>query len=187
MQAPPTYTPPPAAPPQKPRTALWVGLAVGGCCICFTPILAAIVLPVFVQSNWASKHKACLSNVKQLALGQLIYSADWDDRFPPAEEWMDALKSSKSAKVNPAVFQCPLVKDGHGYAMSDAVAKKPQTAIAKPETTILLFETSDLGYNAHGDPKKVMEIPRHERQTVAFANGAAKMLRSPSGKTTFAE
>jgi prepilin-type N-terminal cleavage/methylation domain-containing protein len=50
--------------------------------IAIIAILAAILFPVFAQAKAAAKKTSCLSNVKQLATGTLIYTADYDDQFP---------------------------------------------------------------------------------------------------------
>jgi len=47
--------------------------------IAIIAILAAILFPVFAQAKEAAKKTSCLSNIKQLALAQLMYSNDFDD------------------------------------------------------------------------------------------------------------
>jgi prepilin-type N-terminal cleavage/methylation domain-containing protein len=53
--------------------------------IAIIAILAAILFPVFAQAKDSAKNTALLSNVKQAGLGQLMYSADYDDLFPLSE------------------------------------------------------------------------------------------------------
>lgn len=50
--------------------------------IAIIAILAAILFPVFAQAKDSAKDTAALSNVKQLGLSQLMYSADYDDYLP---------------------------------------------------------------------------------------------------------
>src|SRR5271163_4797620 len=50
--------------------------------IAIIAILAAILFPVFAQAKLAAKKIADLSNVKQIGLGALMYSNDFDDFFP---------------------------------------------------------------------------------------------------------
>jgi len=50
--------------------------------IAIIAILAAILFPVFAQAKLAAKKTADLSNVKQIGLGALMYSGDYDDFFP---------------------------------------------------------------------------------------------------------
>ena len=49
--------------------------------IAIIAILAAILFPVFAQAKAAAKKTAALSNVKQLALANIMYQADNDDYF----------------------------------------------------------------------------------------------------------
>jgi prepilin-type N-terminal cleavage/methylation domain-containing protein len=50
--------------------------------IAIIAILAAILFPVFAQAKMAAKKTSALSNVKQTALGVLMYMNDSDDTFP---------------------------------------------------------------------------------------------------------
>ena len=50
--------------------------------IAIIAILAAILFPVFAQAKLAARKTVDLSNLKQLGLGALMYSADNDDKFP---------------------------------------------------------------------------------------------------------
>jgi len=50
--------------------------------IAIIAILAAILFPVFARARAKAQQNNCLSNIKQLALGTLMYVSDYDDRFP---------------------------------------------------------------------------------------------------------
>jgi len=52
--------------------------------IAIIAILAAILFPVFAQAKAAAKGVACLSNTKQIDLGGLMYSNDYDDQVLPS-------------------------------------------------------------------------------------------------------
>jgi prepilin-type processing-associated H-X9-DG protein len=113
--------------------------------------------------------------VKQSATAALIYAADHDDSLPSALEWMDAvLPYTKTSAL-----QCPMVRDGHGYAMNDAVSRKKTPKIVDPNKVVMLFETEDLAYNAHGKPPSLTTPgPRHGSRSVAFADGSAKGIKN---------
>jgi prepilin-type N-terminal cleavage/methylation domain-containing protein len=49
--------------------------------IAIIAILAAILFPVFAQAKLAAKKTQALSNVKQCGLANIMYQADYDDRF----------------------------------------------------------------------------------------------------------
>jgi prepilin-type N-terminal cleavage/methylation domain-containing protein/prepilin-type processing-associated H-X9-DG protein len=45
-------------------------------------LLAGILLPVYANSREKARQSACFSNMKQLALAQMLYIQDWDERLP---------------------------------------------------------------------------------------------------------
>jgi prepilin-type N-terminal cleavage/methylation domain-containing protein/prepilin-type processing-associated H-X9-DG protein len=49
--------------------------------IAIIAILAAILFPVFAQARTAARKATCISNLKQLALSQLMYIQDYDENF----------------------------------------------------------------------------------------------------------
>ncbi|MFQ6097221.1 MAG: prepilin-type N-terminal cleavage/methylation domain-containing protein [Armatimonadota bacterium] len=50
--------------------------------IAIIAILAAILFPVFAKAREKAKQASCLSNVKQLSLGILMYKSDYDGVYP---------------------------------------------------------------------------------------------------------
>jgi len=50
--------------------------------IAIIAILAAILFPVFARAKAKAQQTSCLSNVKQLTLGMLMYASDWNDTAP---------------------------------------------------------------------------------------------------------
>jgi prepilin-type N-terminal cleavage/methylation domain-containing protein/prepilin-type processing-associated H-X9-DG protein len=50
--------------------------------IAIIAILAAILFPVFARAREKARMTSCLSNLKQLGLGFIMYSADSDTKFP---------------------------------------------------------------------------------------------------------
>src|SRR5438045_6915999 len=50
--------------------------------IAIIAILAAILFPVFAQARASARQISCLSNVKQFALGVLMYAQDYDEIIP---------------------------------------------------------------------------------------------------------
>jgi prepilin-type N-terminal cleavage/methylation domain-containing protein len=50
--------------------------------IAIIAILAAILFPVFAQAKLAAKKAVSISNQKQLGIGMLLYTNDYDDMYP---------------------------------------------------------------------------------------------------------
>jgi prepilin-type N-terminal cleavage/methylation domain-containing protein/prepilin-type processing-associated H-X9-DG protein len=49
--------------------------------IAIIAILAAILFPVFAQAREKARQTSCLSNMKQIALANLMYGQDWDESY----------------------------------------------------------------------------------------------------------
>ena len=56
--------------------------------IAIIAILAAILFPVFARAREKARQSSCLSNLKQLGLGLLMYSQDYDERLPASYQWV---------------------------------------------------------------------------------------------------
>lgn len=50
--------------------------------IAIIAILAAILFPVFAQAREAARKATCVSNMKQIGLGLLMYAGDYDETLP---------------------------------------------------------------------------------------------------------
>jgi prepilin-type N-terminal cleavage/methylation domain-containing protein/prepilin-type processing-associated H-X9-DG protein len=50
--------------------------------IAIIAILAAILFPVFAKAREKARQTSCLSNMKQLGLGFMMYAQDFDETFP---------------------------------------------------------------------------------------------------------
>jgi prepilin-type N-terminal cleavage/methylation domain-containing protein len=50
--------------------------------IAIIAILAAILFPVFAQARAAARQISCLSNVKQVGTGAMMYAQDYDEVYP---------------------------------------------------------------------------------------------------------
>jgi len=81
--------------------------------IAIIAILAAILFPVFAQVREKARAISCVSNLKQIGLGLIQYSQDYDEELPPAwigggfpgdSRWMDVVQPYvKSTQI----FSCP--------------------------------------------------------------------------------
>jgi prepilin-type N-terminal cleavage/methylation domain-containing protein/prepilin-type processing-associated H-X9-DG protein len=57
--------------------------------IAIIAILAAILFPVFAQAREKARAISCLSNMKQIGLGVLMYVQDYDESYPHVYFWDD--------------------------------------------------------------------------------------------------
>ena len=66
--------------------------------IAIIAILAAILFPVFAQAREKARQTSCLSNMKQVGLGMLMYVQDYDENYPRADYW---LPTGTISPINP--------------------------------------------------------------------------------------
>ena len=98
--------------------------------IAIIAILAAILFPVLARAREKAKQASCLSNLKQLGLGLVMYVSDHDDTFPgraatthyppwdcPWSYWYRVIEPYLK---NEQILICPAVRrspTGYGYNM----------------------------------------------------------------------
>jgi prepilin-type N-terminal cleavage/methylation domain-containing protein/prepilin-type processing-associated H-X9-DG protein len=124
--------------------------------IAIIAILAAILFPVFAQAREKARQTSCLSNLKQMGVGLMMYSQDYDEELPPAwiggafpgyARWMDVVQPYVK---NTQIFTCTssnttyapvpaggtvnnVVERNGGYAMNVTYFGDP---VANPPTPV---------------------------------------------------
>lgn len=88
--------------------------------IAIIAILAAILFPVFAKAREKARTSSCQSNMKQIALAELMYVQDYDETYPPTS--LDTVPGSASTFItsyiaypdllmpyvkNVQIFACP--------------------------------------------------------------------------------
>jgi len=110
----------------------------------------------------------CQSNLKQLALGMMMYAQDYDERYPVAERWTSVLDPYLR---NTLIFACPARPSLRwGYAMAESVSEAPMKVITAPAQTPLLFD-SDLGMPGAADSPSRAAFRHPGGANVAFVDG----------------
>ncbi|MFY9234791.1 MAG: hypothetical protein WAO58_10075 [Fimbriimonadaceae bacterium] len=145
-------------------------------------LIAVVVIPYVRTIGAGEGHHApsCLSQVKQLALGGLMYMGDWNDRLPPALGWMDSIKpyhKNQDLEVCPEVAKS---KGAYGYAFNSALDLKPVSDFPKLESTPLIYDSVSNWRNAT-DPFASLPKPgRHGKDKrynfVSYLEGNAKAM-----------
>lgn len=80
--------------------------------IAIISLLAAILFPVFARARENARRSSCLANIKQLALGVMMYSEDYDGRLlyyaaAPSESSSSMLTGVLPYIKNSQIFRCP--------------------------------------------------------------------------------
>ena len=127
------------------------------------------------QARPATRKQSCLSNLKQMATGAMMYIQDHDGKLPDANKWVDALMPYLK---NEAVFKCPGAPHLEcGYAMNAVLSGGDLKELREPSQMVLFFDSHVGTRNAAGGREAVCDPGRHEGgNCYAYADGHAKWL-----------
>ena len=130
---------------------------------------------VMLSAREVSPRISCLSNVKQLGMGMLMYTADHDDHYPLASVWHTALVPYTK---NEDLLHCPEATSPWSYAMSGSMSGVAYETIEAPELRVLLFEANAALPDASGGREWL--APRHKLglAIIGFADSSAKFFTS---------
>jgi prepilin-type processing-associated H-X9-DG protein len=107
--------------------------------------LTILLLPMLGKVKKAPIRVICCTNLKSLGTAMAVYANDYNDTFPPANQWCDLL--IREGDASPQMFICPASNAIEGectYAININVAGKKDTF---PADVVLLFE-ADLKENS---------------------------------------
>lgn len=151
-----------------------ITLAQWAILICAAFVVVAVCTPVFAGGG-PSIRTTCISHLKQVATGALIYTSDFDDLMPRADTWTD--DSFPYIKTED-VFNCPLV-GRYGYAMNLQVAEMRISKLSSKEQvdTVAFFDCRTIGRNVSAPPNQTPLPARHgDKNCFTFVDGHAKAL-----------
>lgn len=123
--------------------------------------------PIIAEARASAQATTCLSNVKQLATGILMFEADHDDVLAAtAANWQ---KNVMPYVKENRLFTCPLDVDRGAvvsYSINAKLLGKSATSIDAPADTVLVYE----GKNGQ------LDFRHNGRAAVAFADGHARLV-----------
>jgi prepilin-type processing-associated H-X9-DG protein len=156
------------------------GVIVSGATLGLALLGTAVGVPLGIRN---ARQRNCLSNVKQLGTGILMYCGDYDERLPLAYNWCDALDPYV---LDRQTYVCPSVGgDQSCYTLSDPVAGSHEAQWQYPAETEMLFE-SEPGWNQVGPLDAA--YPRHSGGAhVCYVDGHAKWCKLPLGEAPILE
>lgn len=170
--------------------------------IAIIAILAAILFPVFAKAREKARQSSCLSNVKQLCLGWLSYTQDYDEKCPPSARFT-AQGSYWYARVMPylkntQILQCPsrsphvsamppsgdhphVADYAPNYYINHVATYTSLGAVDKPAETGVLAD--NIGADYVYFPWWAYAVYHNDGGNVGFFDGHAKWYGSKSGWT----
>jgi len=102
--------------------------------------LASTLMPVFQQSREKAIAISSLSNLKQLGLGTLMYTQDYDENFPPMTDYAAFKKAVMPYVKNEMLFTNPIT--GEAYHLNSRLSKKNLSSVANPAEMAMIYEAS---------------------------------------------
>ena len=122
--------------------------------IAIIAILAAILFPAFARARENARRASCQSNLKQIGLGIMQYTQDFDEKVPSclANEWTRTLSSYVQPYIKSTqVFQCPSDSasqtnpPSYGYNYAYLAPNGPVNAVSiaqiqQPSQTVMLTD-----------------------------------------------
>ena len=116
--------------------------------IAIIAILAAILFPVFSRAREKARQSSCLSNVKQIMMGALMYAQDYDETFVPSE----------SAATYPwSQLILPYLKNKQIYACPSYRGTGAATVIGYGINIVHVATAGVCGPSPAGQPLSVLE------------------------------
>lgn len=123
--------------------------------IAIISILASILMPVFSRARAKGRQAACISNVKQIVLANLMYAEDYDEIIPrgqsaSGEQWYQAIYPYTH---NYQILYCPDRKDsGPGYAMNFLAGGRALGTIWDAARKIMVADAPPEAIRQSGNP-----------------------------------
>ncbi len=137
----------------------------------------------FEKARERARQISSLSNLKQMSLAMLQYTQDYDEHYPPAAKWVDAITPYLTAdlhtheerqRVVDSVFHDPSAPASQkwSYAFNSNLSGLKTSQVDSPATTVLLFESNAGVKNASDTGESIPRPGRHNGGTdYGFADG----------------
>lgn len=131
---------------------------------------ATLAAPEIMQGRDKALQAASQSNMKQIALGILMYAQDHNETLPDADQWVDQIMPYVKSE---SIFRDPAAPDQKwSYAYNGNLSGTLLSDLESPATTVLIFESSSSKKNA-SDIGESVPVPGHHNKGTdyAFADG----------------
>ncbi|BCM94183.1 hypothetical protein IAD21_06086 [Abditibacteriota bacterium] len=145
--------------------------------IAIIAILAAILFPVFARARENARKISCLSNLKQIGLGALQYSQDYDEAVLPLRQTYTTTSiMSFPVLVQPyikslQVFKCP------SNTITNTMAGTTDAVLAPSGISVSYIANAGAGYpNGPGDARPMRDASAGPVNLASLVNPATTIL-----------
>ncbi len=175
-----------AAPPLLLRLVTTLDPQTGASRIEMEPSLLKTDPVYFEKAREKARQTTSLSNLRQIAFAMIQYLQDYDERFPPAGKWVDAITPYLTANLHThqerqhvidSLFHDPSAPDSQkwSYAFNSNLSGLPLAHVDSPASTVLLFESNAGVKNTADTGESIPRPGRHSGGTdYALADGHCK-------------
>lgn len=119
----------------------------------------------------------CRRNLKMVCLALLMYSEDYDEQFPIASQWCNAVEPYLQ---NQELFRCPAASASYGYSLNRGLDRGRLKAVRSRATTVMVFDSSAGAGNANDFGQSLCRPPRHpDGNNFGYVDGHALATTTP--------
>ena len=156
--------------------------------IAIIAILAAILFPAFAKAREAARRSSCSSNMKQIGIGLMQYSQEYDEQLPPVSDsipatagtftWVDSIQPYLKSYD---LFRCPSNPNS-----SVAMANRSFTSQAVVSYAPNVLVTSDAGDQGflNDNSASALAALSSPASTIALVESNGNTTTSPSTNFT---
>ena len=122
--------------------------------------------------------EVCAGNLEQLWMAVRSYAFDYDEHFPLATNWSEAILPYLRSE---SLLSCPADGEAGSYAYNIILSGRPCSSVERPCQTVVFFETEPSRPSAHGSRLQpdatLADPPRHHGGNhYVFADGGVQWL-----------
>jgi prepilin-type processing-associated H-X9-DG protein len=134
--------------------------------------MIGILLPAVGKAREAAMQTRSMLHMRQLSTAMVTYSMEYDDRLPPASDWIGAMEQQQDIDYDPLTWHPADDAEVRILAMNGQLDGKRFADIRNPSRTVLLFEVTP-GSPMSGGPELLAPQPRYRGRgyVVLFADG----------------
>lgn len=139
-------------------------------------VILAILFPALFRTRQIALRVHCGANMSTIGRAMLIYTNDFDDKFPISSKWCDLL--IEHAEVDPATFRCKAApQQGRCHYAMNKNLENFDKANAPPDM-VAFFETKP-GWNQAGGPE-LLTTNNHQGDgcNVLFADNHVEFVKT---------